>query len=157
MPDRPLTATERAAFLESARRASARVDGGQVDGLQIAAMLAALASDQPELEGMPASQLPEPGTRARAVLEVDLMSRASVQEEGLLTIAGAARFLGVTQARIWRLAADGKLGVFEFDGRRYLSTRELRAWMGRPRDKGGRPRKKPLPEGSSALPGAKVA
>ncbi len=70
-------------------------------------------------------------------------------EEELLTGANAARFLGLSRARINLLAKQGRLGK-QIAGRFYVFTRaELELYKAQPKDKGGRPPKsarRPLPD-----------
>src|SRR5580658_8644712 len=61
---------------------------------------------------------------ARAAL--DGMSKAMVEEEGLLNHVQAALLLGVSVKRVGELVRLGKLRRFDFLGRTYVSVREVR-------------------------------
>ena len=58
--------------------------------------------------------------------ELDAMSAAMIEEEGLLNHAQAALLLGVSVKRVFELVRLGKLKRFDFLGRTYVSVREVR-------------------------------
>jgi hypothetical protein len=64
--------------------------------------------------------------REVALGELDGMSKAMVEEEGLLNHVQAALLLGVSVKRIGELVRLGKLRRFDFLGRTYVSVREVR-------------------------------
>lgn len=64
--------------------------------------------------------------REEARSELDLMSSAMVEEQGLLNHAQAGLLLGVSVKRIGELVRLGKLKQFDFLGRTYVSVREVR-------------------------------
>ena len=64
--------------------------------------------------------------RETARAEVDGMSDAMVEEQGLLNHVQAALLLGVSVKRIGELVRLGKLKRFDFLGRTYVSVREVR-------------------------------
>jgi hypothetical protein len=72
--------------------------------------------------------------------ELDGMSRAMVEEEGLLNHVQAALLLGVSVKRIGELVRLGKLRRFDFLGRTYVSVREVRERY-RQELKAGRPKR----------------
>lgn len=80
---------------------------------------------------------------ARAI--ADKMSKAMIEEEGLLNHTQAALLLGVSVKRVGELVRLGKLSRFDFLGRTYVSMREVRA---RDREElaAGRRKKRKLPE-----------
>jgi hypothetical protein len=55
------------------------------------------------------------------------MSKAMVDEKGLLNHSQAALILGVTPARVTELVRLGKLTRFDFLGRTYVSVKEVNA------------------------------
>ncbi len=65
--------------------------------------------------------------RKNALRELQLMSKAMVQERGLLNHSQAALILGVTPARVTELVRLGKLRRFNFLGRTYVSVKEVNA------------------------------
>ena len=71
----------------------------------------------------------EPGeraaARAEAYAELQEMSKAMVEEKGLLNYAQAALLLDVSTKRVTELVRLGKLKRFHFLGRSYVSMREL--------------------------------
>ncbi len=72
--------------------------------------------------------------------ELDAMSRAMVEEKGLLNFQQAATLLGVTRQRVYELSMTGVLRRFTFCGAHYVSYREVVAR--RQADiKGGRPKR----------------
>ena len=76
--------------------------------------------------------------------ELDAMSAAMIEEEGLLNHAQAALLLGVSVKRVFELVRLGKLKRFDFLGRTYVSVREFRNRY-REELKAGRP-KRPIVE-----------
>ncbi len=64
--------------------------------------------------------------RAQARAELALMSKAMIQEEGLLNHCQAALLLGVSVKRVGELVRRGKFTRFDFLGRTYVSVREVR-------------------------------
>jgi hypothetical protein len=64
--------------------------------------------------------------RAAARRELALMSKAMVEEEGLLNHAQAALLFGHSVKRVGELVRLGKLTRFDFLGRTYVSVREVR-------------------------------
>lgn len=81
-------------------------------------------------------------TLSKAALrkEVEAMSDAMVEEQGLLNHSQAAILLDVSARRVSELVELGKLTRFDFLGRTYVSMREIRAR--READvKAGRPRR----------------
>ena len=78
--------------------------------------------------------------RQAARAEVDGMSAAMVEEEGLLNHVQAALLLGVSVKRIGELVRLGKLRRFDFLGRTYVSVREVRDRY-RQELKAGRPKR----------------
>ncbi len=65
--------------------------------------------------------------RKDALRELQLMSKAMIQEKGLLNHSQAALILGVTPARVTELVRLGKLSRFDFLGRTYVSVKEVNA------------------------------
>jgi len=63
--------------------------------------------------------------RAEAYAELQEMSKAMVEEKGLLNFAQAALLLDVSTKRVSELVRLGKLRRFYFLGRPYVSMREL--------------------------------
>jgi hypothetical protein len=78
--------------------------------------------------------------REAARAEVDGMSEAMVEEQGLLNHVQAALLLGVSVKRIGELVRLGKLRRFDFLGRTYVSVREVRDRY-RQELKAGRPKR----------------
>ena len=72
--------------------------------------------------------------------ELDAMSAAMIEEEGLLNHAQAALLLGVSVKRVFELVRLGKLKRFDFLGRTYVSVREVRNRY-REELKAGRPKR----------------
>ena len=64
--------------------------------------------------------------REQALFELEKMSEAMVEEQGLLNHAQAGLLLGVSVKRIGELVRLGKLRRFDFLGRTYVSVREVR-------------------------------
>ena len=64
--------------------------------------------------------------REVARAELDGMSQAMIEEEGLLNHVQAGLLLGVSVKRIGELVRLGKLRRFDFLGRTYVSVREVR-------------------------------
>jgi len=73
-----------------------------------------------------AAGAPRTEAREQARSELDLMSGAMVEEEGLLNHVQAGLLLGVSVKRIGELVRLGKLRRFDFLGRTYVSVREVR-------------------------------
>src|SRR5438105_4187592 len=63
--------------------------------------------------------------RAEAYAELQEMSKAMVEEKGLLNYAQAALLLDVSTKRVSELVRLGKLRRFYFLGRPYVSMREV--------------------------------
>jgi hypothetical protein len=81
----------------------------------------------PDEFGSPyAEGAPRTAEREEARSELDLMSSAMVEEQGLLNQAQAGLLLGVSVKRIGELVRLGKLRRFDFLGRTYVSVREVR-------------------------------
>ena len=81
----------------------------------------------PDEFGSPyADGAPRTKEREQARSELDLMSGAMVEEEGLLNHVQAGLLLGVSVKRIGELVRLGKLRRFDFLGRTYVSVREVR-------------------------------
>ena len=91
--------------------------------------------------------------RAQAYAELQEMSKAMVQEKGLLNYAQAALLLDVSTKRVSELVRTGKLKSFDFLGRRYVSMREVGQRYQQDL-KAGRP---PVSTGRKALVGLKAA
>jgi hypothetical protein len=72
--------------------------------------------------------------------ELEAMSAAMIEEEGLLNHAQAALLLGVSVKRVFELVRLGKLRRFDFLGRTYVSVREIRNRY-REELKAGRPKR----------------
>ena len=74
------------------------------------------------------------------MVELEAMSLAMVEEEGLLNHSQAALILDVTPARVTELVNLGRLKRFDFLGRTYVSVREVK---GRREEdvKAGRPKR----------------
>ncbi len=72
--------------------------------------------------------------------ELEAMSAAMIEEEGLLNHAQAALLLGVSVKRVFELVRLGKLTRFDFLGRTYVSVREVRKRYGEEL-KAGRPKR----------------
>jgi len=64
--------------------------------------------------------------RDHARIELEAMSQAMVEEQGLLNHAQAALLLGVSVKRVGELVRLGKLSRFDFLNRTYVSAREVR-------------------------------
>ena len=64
--------------------------------------------------------------REQARRELDAMSKAMVDEEGLLNHAQAGLLFGHSVKRVGELVRLGKLTRFDFLGRTYVSVREVR-------------------------------
>ena len=65
-------------------------------------------------------------TKAQLKREVEAMSHAMVEQEGLLNHPQAAILLDVSSRRVSELVELGKLTRFDFLGRTYVSMREVR-------------------------------
>ncbi len=65
-------------------------------------------------------------SRAIARAELERMSKAMIEEEGLLNHAQAADVLGVSVKRVWELVRNEKLKRLDFAGRTYVSWKEVR-------------------------------
>lgn len=63
--------------------------------------------------------------RQAAYAELQNMSKAMVDERGLLNYAQAALLLDVSTKRVWELVRLGQLTPYDFLGRRYVSLREV--------------------------------
>jgi hypothetical protein len=84
--------------------------------------MAAIASSTLALQARPADRA---AARARAYAELQEMSKAMVEQKGLLNYAQAALLLDVSTKRISELVRLRKLKPFDFLGRRYVSMREV--------------------------------
>src|SRR6266550_2435451 len=84
--------------------------------------MTAIASSTVALQARPADRA---AARAEAYAELEEMSKAMVEEKGLLNYAQAALLLDVSTKRISELVTLGKLKPFDFLGRRYVSMREV--------------------------------
>ena len=82
----------------------------------------AIASSTLALQARPADRA---AARAQAYAELQEMSKAMVEEKGLLNYAQAALLLDVSTKRISELVRLRKLKPFDFLGRRYVSMREV--------------------------------
>jgi len=65
-------------------------------------------------------------TKAQLKREVEAMSEAMVEQQGLLNHAQAAILLEVSTRRVSELVELGKLTRFDFLGRTYVSMREVK-------------------------------
>ncbi len=65
--------------------------------------------------------------KEKARAEVEAMSQAMIQEQGLLNHVQAGLLLDVSTKRIGELTRLGRLTRFDFMGRTYVSVREVRA------------------------------
>lgn len=72
-----------------------------------------------------ASREAERAEREKARRDLALMSKAMVEEKGLLNHSQAALLLGVSVKRIGELVRLRKLRRFDFLGRTYVSVREV--------------------------------
>ena len=70
---------------------------------------------------------PQTLSREEKDRQFEAMSKAMIEEEGLLNHAQAALLLDISARRIAELVSLGKLSRFDFLGRTYVSARELRA------------------------------
>ena len=84
--------------------------------------MSAIASSTLALQARPAHRA---AARAQAYAELQEMSKAMVEEKGLLNYAQAALLLDVSTKRISELVRLRKLKPFDFLGRRYVSMREV--------------------------------
>ena len=84
--------------------------------------MGAIASSTLALQARPADRA---AARAQAYAELQEMSKAMVEEKGLLNYAQAALLLDVSTKRISELVRMEKLKPFDFLGRRYVSMREV--------------------------------
>lgn len=84
--------------------------------------MSTLASSTFALQARPADRA---AARVTAYAELQEMSKAMVQEKGLLNYAQAALLLDVSTKRISELVRLGKLKRFDFLGRTYVSMREV--------------------------------
>lgn len=84
--------------------------------------MSAIASSTLALQAHPAYRA---AARAQAYAELQEMSKAMVEEKGLLNYAQAALLLDVSTKRISELVRLRKLKPFDFLGRRYVSMREV--------------------------------
>src|SRR2546429_1774223 len=84
--------------------------------------MTALASSTVALQAAPADRA---AARVAAYAELQEMSKAMVQEKGLLNYAQAGLLLDVSTKRISELVRLGKLKRFDFLGRTYVSMREV--------------------------------
>ncbi len=103
--------------------------------------MTALATDVLSIPiAAPAKKSGREMTKAQLKREVEAMSKAMVEEQGLLNHAQGGILLDVSTRRIGELVELGKLKRFDFLGRTYVSMREVRAR--REMDlKAGRPRR----------------
>ena len=81
-----------------------------------------VASSTLALQARPADRA---AARADAYAELQEMSKAMVEEKGLLNYAQAGLLLDVSTKRISELVRLGKLQRFDFLGRTYVSMREV--------------------------------
>jgi hypothetical protein len=84
--------------------------------------MTAIASSTLALHARPADRA---AAREAAYAELQLMSKAMVDEKGLLNYAQAALLLDVSTKRVSELVRLGKLKPFDFLGRRYVSMRQV--------------------------------
>ena len=84
--------------------------------------MSSIASSTLALQAQPADRA---AARAQAYAELQEMSKAMVEEKGLLNYAQAALLLDVSTKRISELVRLKKLKPFDFLGRRYVSMREV--------------------------------
>jgi hypothetical protein len=84
--------------------------------------MTAIASSTLALQARPADRA---AARAEAYAELQEMSKAMVEEKGLLNYAQAALLLDVSTKRVSELVRLRKLRRFYFLGRPYVSMREL--------------------------------
>src|SRR5437588_8624207 len=73
----------------------------------------------------PAQRAERTAARAQAYAELQQMSKAMVEEKGLLNYAQAALLLDVSTKRISELVRLEKLRRFDFLGRTYVSVKDL--------------------------------
>jgi hypothetical protein len=81
-----------------------------------------IASSTFALQGPPADRA---AAREDACRQMERMSKAMVEEKGLLNHAQAALMLDVSTKRVGELVRLGKLTDFVFLGRKYVSMREV--------------------------------
>jgi hypothetical protein len=97
------------------------------------------AASTKALEGS-VSRRAEQERLALAREELDAMSRAMVEEKGLLNFQQGATLLGVTRQRVYEMSMTGILRRFTYCGAHYVSYREV--LERRQADiKGGRPKR----------------
>ncbi len=84
--------------------------------------MSAIASSTLALQARPSDRA---AARAEAYAELQEMSKAMVEEKGLLNYAQAALLLDVSTKRLSELVRLKKLKPFDFLGRRYVSMREV--------------------------------
>jgi hypothetical protein len=84
--------------------------------------MTAAASSTLALQARPADRL---AARAQAYAELKEMSKAMVEEKGLLNFAQAGLLLDVSTKRVSELVRLGKLRRFDFLGRTYVSMRDV--------------------------------
>ena len=84
--------------------------------------MTAVASSTLALQARPADRAT---ARAEAYAELQEMSKAMVEQKGLLNFAQAGLLLDVSTKRISELVRLGKLRRFDFLGRTYVSMREV--------------------------------
>src|SRR5205823_14143327 len=84
--------------------------------------MTAVASSTLALQARPADRA---AARAEAYAELQEMSKAMVEQKGLLNFAQAGLLLDVSTKRISELVRLRKLRRFDFLGRTYVSMREV--------------------------------
>jgi hypothetical protein len=81
-----------------------------------------IASSTLALQARPADRQ---AVRAQAYGELQEMSKAMIEEKGLLNFPQAALLLDVSTKRVWELVRLKKLRRFDFLGRTYVSMQEV--------------------------------
>src|SRR5436190_4888542 len=84
--------------------------------------MTAIASSTLALQARPADRA---AARAEAYAELQEMSKAMVEEKGLLNYAQAALLLDVSTKRVSELVRTKKLRRFDFLGRAYVSMKDV--------------------------------
>lgn len=78
---------------------------------------------------------------------------STMSELSVFTMKEAAEFIGVTEARICQLIAEGEIRASRFGQRNWMiSGDEVRRYADRPRTRGGRPRISDSPKACDKTP-----
>lgn len=48
---------------------------------------------------------------------------------GFIDVEGAARFLGISRSKLYKMTADGKLPCYKPEGKLYFKISELQDWI----------------------------